>query len=410
VPLIVLLASMDSNYSDMDHLVDTQDAFQEVGVCDLVLQRSVGRALWIDMVMAARRAEATMEMMRKTIARDKQRSDNRLFWSTAHRTFEGLPKMNCELNPEATSDFSGGSVVNLGTRSLLEQIGKGSCSRVFLSRDGRSSELEAVKVVLKSDLSEPSRVSAICHEIQLGGRLKHPNIVRLNQALHGLRHIFLCMEYVGKNNLFAHLKRSACEKKPLKLWQIEEINKQLAGAVAYCHRELVAHRDIKPENVAIADVSVGGSLHIKLVDFGLAVDADTFCENVQGTMPFMAPEMLIGGGYYPVIADSFACGMVLLEMMCGVGTMSKWLNWRRTPRPESALGHQLKDFLGDSEKLRTCVNQLVNEPTNEEILSVLCGLLEPCPQKRMSVENAELALQPVEFIDALSGRDSWAGA
>ena len=92
--------------------------------------------------------------------------------------------------------------------------------------------------------------------------------------------------------------------------------RNMAEAIAHCHRHNCIHRDIKPENVLM--VSAASDTDVKLVDFGVA----TFFQpgkrltEVMGTPEYMAPE-LIRGCYGPEV-DVFSTGVLMYTAMCGV--------------------------------------------------------------------------------------------
>jgi len=67
--------------------------------------------------------------------------------------------------------------------------------------------------------------------------------------------------------------------------------KQLISAIRYCHNKGLHHRDLKLDNVMFNDQFL-----LKLIDFGLAVeaDADKVMQGRVGTEGYQPPEMLKG--------------------------------------------------------------------------------------------------------------------
>ena len=92
---------------------------------------------------------------------------------------------------------------------------------------------------------------------------------------------------------------------------------QIAGAMLEAHQAGLVHGDLKPSNV----MQEGGS-RIRILDFGLATQGDaTVSTSValsdpQGTVAYMAPEMLSGGGS-SVKTDVYALGVMLYELLTG---------------------------------------------------------------------------------------------
>jgi eukaryotic-like serine/threonine-protein kinase len=92
-----------------------------------------------------------------------------------------------------------------------------------------------------------------------------------------------------------------------------EIGRELAEALAHAHSRGVLHRDIKAQNVLI---SVSG--RVWLADFGLASAEGeaslTASQAAVGSLPFMAPEVLVGGAV-DVRADVYSLGVLLYELL-----------------------------------------------------------------------------------------------
>ena len=85
----------------------------------------------------------------------------------------------------------------------------------------------------------------------------------------------------------------------------------------YLHEKGVVHRDIKPENLLLTEGEV-----LKLSDFGLATvfrhnEKERLLERRCGTMPYIAPEVLVKSRYNAMPADTWSCGVVLLAMLVG---------------------------------------------------------------------------------------------
>lgn len=88
--------------------------------------------------------------------------------------------------------------------------------------------------------------------------------------------------------------------------------------MSFLHEHRVCHRDLKCDNILI---DVSGSC--KLADFGCSRRLDVSPEgstiimkSVKGSIPWMAPEVLMGQGYGKS-SDIWAVGCLVLEMALG---------------------------------------------------------------------------------------------
>jgi serine/threonine protein kinase len=216
-----------------------------------------------------------------------------------------------------------------GTRwldwDLIEPLGRGAFSRVFLAREPALGNRE---VVLKCSFAGP-------HEAFILGSLSHPNIVPIHSTRHdptrGLTAI--SMPLLGRDTLADALNRLAANgnaaRTPALFGQSAEkdytgavlsLIQRVSSGLAAAHAAGVIHGDIKPSNVLL---SFSGEP--MLMDFNLSAGPGGDFERVGGTPPYMAPECLADFWRQPsrVAADLdprsdvFSLGVVLLELLLG---------------------------------------------------------------------------------------------
>ncbi|MCE3018082.1 MAG: protein kinase domain-containing protein [Pirellula sp.] len=86
----------------------------------------------------------------------------------------------------------------------------------------------------------------------------------------------------------------------------------VANALEYAHRQQVLHRDIKPANLLLDKEGT-----VWITDFGLArrmdLDSATQTGEVLGTLRYMAPEQIAGGGDARI--DIYSLGICLFELL-----------------------------------------------------------------------------------------------
>lgn len=208
----------------------------------------------------------------------------------------------------------------IGKYKILRRLGEGATSDVFLARD----EFRGVDVAIKrmrawgvADSDEaPSEHSNRFYaaEAALAGRLQHPNVVQILDAVPDENAPYLVMEFVPGLTL-KHFCRS---DRLLPLDQIVELGFKCAMALSYVFRLGLIHRDVKPANLLAVLDSQGQVTDVKVSDFGSALNLRSDATQVHrvGSLAYMPPEQ-IEGGDVDCRADIYALGAVLYHLVAG---------------------------------------------------------------------------------------------
>lgn len=191
---------------------------------------------------------------------------------------------------------------------LAEPLGAGGTADVFRGVDLRLRRDVAVKVFRPGACAvTPER---FCQEAELLGRLAHPALVEVHDVGRQATHVYVVMRLVEGVTLREHILDG-----PLPADRVARLGTRLASALAHVHAAGVVHRDVKPSNVL-----VGLDDAPYLADFGISrlVDEPTRSApgTLIGTIPYLAPEQLLGRGSGPA-SDIHALGLVLLEALKG---------------------------------------------------------------------------------------------
>tara|TARA_B100000900_G_scaffold86880_1_gene70512 strand:- start:1365 stop:2198 length:834 start_codon:yes stop_codon:yes gene_type:complete len=132
-------------------------------------------------------------------------------------------------------------------------------------------------------------------------------IVSLFATLSTPRNVRLIME-LGKMTL--RNKMTLLFKK-FNIYDITNIIEQIIIAIRFMHNLKIAHRDLKPENILIFENN-----SIKICDFGFAKSAEQPLKTICGTIPYMAPELMIqSSAYYGMPVDVWALGVIIFELL-----------------------------------------------------------------------------------------------
>jgi serine/threonine protein kinase len=205
----------------------------------------------------------------------------------------------------------------IGKYHVLRKLGEGATSEVFLCRDDFNNRDVAVKRVRANALTDATdgghHARFFAAEASLVGRLQHPNVVQLYDAVPDPTEPYLVMEYVPGTTL-----REFCRPDHLlPLDQIVEIGFKCAMALGYVSRQGLIHRDVKPANI-LAVLNNDQITDVKVSDFGsvLNLRADTTQVFRVGSLAYMPPEQL-EGGMIDARADIYALGAVLYHLIAG---------------------------------------------------------------------------------------------
>lgn len=154
-----------------------------------------------------------------------------------------------------------------------------------------------------------SRLKTLADEFRTLATLRHPHIVSvLDYGFDGEGRPFFTMELLATAQplLSWAAGRPFTEQVTLLL--------QLLDALAYLHRRGILHRDLTSNNVLVAQGDSGPV--VKVVDFGLAVDAERMDRSVAGTLLYMAPELFCGEQASEQ-SDLYAVGVMAYQMFTG---------------------------------------------------------------------------------------------
>jgi serine/threonine protein kinase len=179
----------------------------------------------------------------------------------------------------------------IGKYPVIREIGSGATSRVFLARDPFAERDVAIKVLefAKDVDRETERMmhKAFVAEASLAGKLNHPHIVDIYDAVVEPDRSYLVMEYVPGKTLDEHASTGSL----LPLVKVVEIIFKCIRALEYAFQHGVIHRDIKPGNVLLSQDG-----ETKVGDFGASfqqrlADKTTQIKGV-GSPAYMSPEQL----------------------------------------------------------------------------------------------------------------------
>jgi serine/threonine protein kinase len=179
----------------------------------------------------------------------------------------------------------------------------------------RSAETGQICVLKTCDFRErPKSALFFVREVQMGLKLRHPNIVPIVDFGESGGLLYLAMEFVDGGSLLDRM-----EQGPLAWTEALDQLLQLAGALDYAGGRKFVHRDIKPANILLTSEGVP-----KLADFGLAKLLSetrfapvTLTGEARGTPVYMAPETIAHAADADARADLYSLGATYYHALAG---------------------------------------------------------------------------------------------
>jgi tRNA A-37 threonylcarbamoyl transferase component Bud32 len=196
---------------------------------------------------------------------------------------------------------------------VLRKLGEGATSEVYLCNDPFNARDVAVKVAFTESFQDPERgrlyKKLFLTEASLAGKLQHPHICEIYDAVAEEKLHYIVMEYVAGGTLEKFCRADAL----LPVDRTVEIAFKCTRALEFAHTRGVTHRDIKPANILYT-----GDTDVKITDFGAALIAsgDTTQVSAVGSPAYMSPEQ-IREQTLDHRTDIYSMGVVMYHMLTG---------------------------------------------------------------------------------------------
>lgn len=198
----------------------------------------------------------------------------------------------------------------LGQYKITDMLDKGGMGTVYRAYQETVDRYVAIKVLPPHPGLDDEYIQRFQLEARTIGSLQHPHILPLYDYGAEEDVLYLVMAYVDGGTL-----DDLIHDGPMRLSRIEELVRQISGALDYAHRKGVVHRDIKPGNILI-----DAEGHALLADFGivkmLKESSNLTGTGVVGTPAYMAPEQSQGMEIDGRV-DIYALGVMVYEMLTG---------------------------------------------------------------------------------------------
>ncbi|MBO5460384.1 MAG: protein kinase [Ruminococcus sp.] len=255
-----------------------------------------------------------------------------------------------------------GSIVD-GKYKVLNKIGQGGMSVVYLALNERANKTWAIKEVRKDGVQDFTTVKqGLIAETNILKSLNHKYLPSIVDVIDDRDTFIIVMDYIQGKSLKEVLKESIeIEGYPIGVEEVISWSKQLCDVFYYLHTrpDPIIYRDMKPSNVMLKPDG-----EISLIDFGTARvfktgnSEDTTC---LGTPGYAAPEQYGGKGQSTPQTDIYCLGATMHHLITGRNPSETPFNFP---------------------KITQCRPTLLEE-TPRELRNVLLGLeriIEKCTQ------------------------------
>jgi serine/threonine protein kinase len=207
----------------------------------------------------------------------------------------------------------------IGKYEVRGKLGEGATSNVWLAWDPFAQREVAVKVIFPEVLKDKDKGKLYRHllvnEASLAGKLVHPHIVQIYDAVVSDEESYIVMEYVAGGTLEPFCVADSL----LPLPRLVEIIFKCTRALDYAYHLGITHRDIKPANILLAaSGNLGGD--IKISDFGAALFSSGDQTRTQvsgiGSPAYMSPQQV---REMPLThqTDIYSLGVVMYQLLTG---------------------------------------------------------------------------------------------
>jgi serine/threonine protein kinase len=201
----------------------------------------------------------------------------------------------------------------IGKYEIVRVLGTGATSTVYLANDPFNKQQVAIKLFDLHILRDPSQEKVyrklLLTEASLAGKLSHPHITQILDAVMEGDINYMVMEYVDGTTL----EQYAEVDNLLPISTVTEIAFKCCKALEYAQSQGVIHRDIKPANILLQ-----GESDIKISDFGSAALLDKQTTQVSGigSPAYMSPEQ-VKELKLTHQTDIYSLGVVMYKLLTG---------------------------------------------------------------------------------------------
>lgn len=196
-----------------------------------------------------------------------------------------------------------------GRYRIIEPIGIGGSSQVYLAHDAVLARHVAIKVLDEQAAGQAELRRLFTKEARALAQMSHPNIVSVFDVGEVDGRPYIAMEHVAGVSLKQRIERAGA----LAMVDTLRLGADIARGLDFAHSRGIVHADLKPSNVLLDQDD-----RPKICDFGIARTPQDNADSPQlfATAMYVSPER-VEGKRASAASDIYGLGLVIYEMLVG---------------------------------------------------------------------------------------------
>ena len=200
---------------------------------------------------------------------------------------------------------------NIGKYQILAELGRGGLGVVYHAHDPYAKRDVAIRLLKPNSFSHDEQREkfnqVFLTATTIVGKLNHPHIVSIFDAVVDAGQNYIVMELVQGNSLEAHIKTDHL----LPIQTVMQFMFKCCAALDFANGQGLIHTDLKPVNIMYTKQG-----EIKIADFGNALIAKSDYIDAADLPAYLSPEQA-SNGHITHQADIYSLGVVMFRLLTG---------------------------------------------------------------------------------------------
>ncbi|OQV25295.1 Mitogen-activated protein kinase 14 [Hypsibius exemplaris] len=193
----------------------------------------------------------------------------------------------------------------------LQAIGSGAYGSVASAKDKESKQNVAIKKLARP-FQTTIHAKRTYRELRLLRHMNHDNVIGLLDVFTPERDLKDFNEVYFVTHLMGADLSSIVKSQKLTDNHVQFLIYQILRGLKYIHSAGVIHRDLKPGNIAVNE-----DCELRILDFGLARQAQDEMTGYVATRWYRAPEIMLNWMHYSQTVDIWSVGCIMAELIIG---------------------------------------------------------------------------------------------